>query len=365
MGSRHRLWLICVAAVAASCAEQPPATSPAKMAPSEERAAIDRALPRYVADRNGWVTDIYAAFRALEITATRENACAVIAVTEQESGFHVDPVIPNLGTIAWREIDKRAEHADIPVSLVHEVLRLNSSTGQTYADRIDRAMTEKQLSDIFEDFTGSIPLGRSLFASWNPIRTRGPMQVNVAFAEQFSAAHPYPYPVKVSIADEVFTRRGSVYFGTAHLLAYAPPYEGYLYRFADFNAGQYASRNAAFQVALGRAAGVPLAADGALIAHDTGGKPGSTELAARSIAQQLGLSDSDIHAALEQGKSHDFERTRLYEGVYRLAERRAGRALPRAALPSIKLEGPKISRNLTTEWYAHRVDGRFKQCLAR
>ena len=61
-----------------------------------------------------------------------------------------------------------------------------------------------------------MPLGRSLFASWNPIRTRGPMQVNVAFAEQFASERPYPYPVKVSIADEVFTRRGSVYFGTAH-----------------------------------------------------------------------------------------------------------------------------------------------------
>jgi hypothetical protein len=49
------------------------------------------------------------------------------------------------------------------------------------------------------------------------------MQVNIAFAEQFAAARPYPYPVKWSIADEVFTRRGSLYFGTAHLLAYSAP----------------------------------------------------------------------------------------------------------------------------------------------
>ncbi|MGC5204340.1 DUF1615 family protein, partial [Klebsiella pneumoniae] len=34
-------------------------------------------------------------------------------------------------------------------------------------------------------------------------------------------------------------------------------------------------------------------------------------------------------------------------------------------LPRIKLQGPKISRNLTTEWYARRVDGRFQQCLKR
>ena len=45
--------------------------------------------------------------------------------------------------------------------------------------------------------------GRTLFADRNPIRTRGPMQVNVAFAEQFSGVAPYPYPVKVSIEDDL------------------------------------------------------------------------------------------------------------------------------------------------------------------
>jgi hypothetical protein len=39
--------------------------------------------------------------------------------------------------------------------------------------------------------------------------------------------------------------------------------------------------------------------------------------------------------------------------------------MPRAVLPRIRLEGPKISRNLTTEWYARRVDERFKRCIAR
>ena len=29
----------------------------------------------------------------------------------------------------------------------------------------------------------------------------------------------------------------------------------------------------------------------------------------------------------------------------------------------IRLQGPKISRNLTTDWYAHRVDERFARCL--
>jgi uncharacterized protein DUF1615 len=360
-----RMWIASIALTAGACSGERPANQPVKPNPADSRALIDRSLPRSVADRSGWVADIYAAFTALDIPPTKQNVCAVVAVTAQESGFQVDPFIPGLPAMAWGEIDKRAGHADVPVSVLHEVLRLNSPNGQSYTDRIDHAHTEKELSDIFEDFTGSIPFGRSMFASLNPIRTRGPMQVNVAFAEQFASTHHYPYPVKVSIGDELFTRRGSVYFGTAHLLAYSPPYDRFLYRFADFNAGQFASRNAAFQLAVSGASGSAITADGALLPHDPGAKPGDTELAARALATRLDMTDGEIRSALEEGRRKEFERTRLYTAVFNLAEHAQGRPLPRAAIPRIKLEGPKLSRTLSTEWYANRVDGRFKECLAR
>jgi len=47
-----------------------------------------------------------------------------------------------------------------------------------------------------------------------------------------------------------------------------------------------------------------------------------------------------------------------------MAEQRSGVKQPRAMVPRIKLAGPKIKRSLTTDWYAHRVDDRFKRCLA-
>jgi hypothetical protein len=325
---------------------------------------IEKSLPRTASDRSGWAADMYASFTVLGIAPTHENVCAVVAVIAQESGFHVDPVIPGLPAIAWREIDNRAEHAGVPRLIVHTALQLKSRTGRSYSDRIDTARTERDLSSIYDDFIGAVPLGPTLFADRNPVRTRGPMQVNVAFAEQFAAARPYPYPVKSSIADEVFTRRGSVYFGTAHLLAYPASYDAYLYRFADFNAGQYASRNAAFQRAVGSASGIPVVPDGALLPHGSDAKaPGSTELAIRSLGKKLNIGDGAIHNALEQSKTAEFEQTQLYRGIFNLADRAEGQPLPRASIPRIELHGPKIVRRLTTDWYAHRVDQRFRRCL--
>jgi hypothetical protein len=357
-----RALLILVGACAlAACRSPSPEESPA--ASEAARGLIDKALPAGVKDRDGWVRDIEAGFAQLKISPSRENVCAVAAVIAQESSFQVDPVIAGLGDIALKEIDRRAANAHVPLVVVHGVLALDSSDGRTYRQRIAAAKTEKDLSDIYEEFIDSVPLGRKLFDERNPIRTRGPMQVNVAFAEQFSAATPYPYPVKRSVPDELFTRHGSVYFGMAHLLDYRAPYDRYLYRFADYNAGQYSSRNAAFQRALALVSGKPLDADGALLLH--GGEldsPSATELAARGLGARLGLSDERIHADLEQGRNKSFEQSALYRGVFALADK-AHPGLPRAAVPSIQLKGPKIQRKLTTQWYAERVNGRFSRCL--
>jgi hypothetical protein len=353
--------LASVTGLLSGCVGEPPARPAA--AAAEARELISTLLPPVLADRSGWTADIDAGFTVLAIAPTRERVCAVRAVIEQESGFRVDPVVPNLPHIAWQAIDDRAANAGVPRVVVHSVLGLTSSNGRSYRERIDQATTEKELSDIFEDFIGAVPMGRTLFADHNPIRTRGPMQVNIAFAEQFAAERPYPYPVRVSIADEVFTRRGGLYFGIAHLLDYAAPYDSYLYRFADFNAGQYASRNAAFQRALSSASGVPLIADGALLPHGAGEDPGATELAARALAPRLGMSNHAIHEALARGKRPDFEQTSLYKRIFSLADQGERRTLPRATVPRIELHSPKITRKLTTEWYANRVEERFRRCV--
>ena len=360
----RREWLFVALVVLASCASKGPPAAASTASREQPRSMVEQAIPRGVADRAGWAADISNGLKVQGLEASRQNVCAVVAVIEQESNFQVNTVVPGLGAIARKEIDTRAEHAGVPLMIVHSALDLKSSTGRTYGERIEAARTEKDLSDVYEDFIGSVPLGRKLFADWNPIRTRGPMQVNVAFAEAYAQVRPYPYPVKDSIGDELFTRRGSVYFGIAHLLAYKPPYNDYVYRFADYNAGQYASRNAAFQNAVSAISGRALVTDGALVSHENGASASDTELALRSLAGRLNVSEDEIHSALEQGKAKDFEHTVVYERVFALAERLGKRHWPRAVVPSIKLHGPKISRSLTTSWYAHRVDGRYERCLA-
>ena len=60
---------------------------------------------------------------------TPENVCAVMAVTEQESGFRADPPVPGLAAIAWKEIDRHAERVGIPRLVVRTAMQLSSPTG--------------------------------------------------------------------------------------------------------------------------------------------------------------------------------------------------------------------------------------------
>jgi hypothetical protein len=206
---------------------------------------------------------------------------------------------------------------------------------------------------VYEDFARRMPLPQDFFGDQNPVRTGGPMQVSIRFAEAHAAAHPYPYAPFRSIREEVFTRRGGLYFGIAHLLHYPAPYDDPVYRFADYNAGRFASRNAAFQNAVSRAAGVPLELDGDLLRR--------TEEAALRLAGRLEMSAKEIRRDLARATDAQFEQTRLYARVFALA----GDGAPRALVPAIEVKTPKTSRRLTTDGFAKRAAARYLACLAR
>jgi len=335
---------------------------------AEAKAMVSRLIPATAKDRAGWASDLHAVFVKLGFPQAPEIYCAAIAVIEQESSWQTDPVVPGLPAIVWKELEQRGARYGVPLLLIKAALLKTSPDGRSYIQRIDALKTEKQLNGLFQDMINELPFGKQLFADYNPVRTGGPMQVSIAFAEDYVRDKPYPWPLKTTVRDEVFTRRGGLYFGSAILLDYPAPYDNVLYRFADFNAGRYSSRNAAFQAALGRLTGKSLALDGDLLRYAKGRaveEASSVELAARSLGNRLQMKPGDIRRDLLLEKSAEFGQSPLFRRIFTLAEQSAGQPVPRQAMPQIDLKSPKITRQLTTDWFARRVEGRYRTCLTR
>ena len=345
-----------------------PASAEAPSTEREIRAMVTRLIPATTKDRSGWADDLHNAFSSLGLPHAPQVYCAAIAIIEQESSFQADPVVPGLPEIVWRELEQRGGKYGVPRLLISAAMLKTSPDGRSYSQRIAALKSEKQLNALFEDMIAELPAGKTLFAGYNPVRTGGPMQVSIAFAEEFAREKAYPYPVNRSIRDEVFTRRGGLYFGSAILLDYPAPYDDVVYRFADFNAGRYSSRNAAFQAALAKASGKPMTLDGDLLRYRDG-KPleqaSEVEAALHVLSSKLRLSPREIRRDLLLEKSAAFGQSPLYSRLFAVADQAAGSVLPRQAMPQIDLKSPKISRKLTTEWFARRVEGRYRNCLAR
>ncbi|WP_428826225.1 DUF1615 domain-containing protein [Azonexus sp. IMCC34842] len=350
---------------------RPAATVPLKPPPlgeREVRAMVARLIGPTVRDREVWAGDLYSVFSKLDFPHAPEIYCAAIAVIEQESSFQADPAVPGLPAIVWKELEQRGRKFGIPKLLISAAMLKTSPDGRSYSQRIDALKTEKQLNALFQDLITELPAGRQLLSGYNPVRTGGPMQVSVEFAEQQARDKPYPYRPAGSIRDEVFSRRGGLYFGSAILLDYPAPYNNVIYRFADFNAGRYSSRNAAFQSALGRLSGKPLELDGDLLRYAKGqavATPSGVELAARNLSGKLRLTPGEIRRDLLLEKSAEFGQSPLYKRLFSLADQAMASPAPRQVMPQIDLQSPKITRKLTTEWFARRVDGRYRACLGR
>lgn len=165
-------WMaLAAAALLAACAAPGPMSEPEGLGPTEAKALVAQLLPERVRDKPGWAVDLHAALSTLALPSTPSNLCAVMAVTEQESGWQADPPVPGLAGIARKEIDRRAAQAGVPDLAVRAALALQSPDGRSYAERLEKVKTERELSELFEDFIGMVPLGRTFFADRNPVRT--------------------------------------------------------------------------------------------------------------------------------------------------------------------------------------------------
>jgi hypothetical protein len=348
-----------------------------------EAVALARRIVPPAKNPEGWGKDVYHALERNSIAPRASNFCAVMAVIEQESTFTANPQVKGLGRMAEREIaEKIRSIAILPSAAIQGVnwfLESRPTPDKSYMSLIRAAKTERDLDLVFRNMafylfreyatTGLLntsPVARRVDAV-NPVSTLGSMQVSIAFAiaeNEREAGKRLQMNAIWKLRDTLYTRAGGVSYGTRMLLGYRANYDSRIYVFADFNAGRYASRNAAFQHMVGALTSETLALDGDLLFYENG-KPrpeaSSSEKAVRSL--KLGLDDKAIRADLLSEKDFAFRDTRTYAAVTRRYAEKTGKRPPYAMLPQIRLVSPKLSRTMTTERFARAVMARYEKCL--
>ncbi len=336
-----------------------------------------------VTDRRDWARDLLEVLRVHDFDVSRENVCAVIAVIDQESSFRADPAVPGLGKVS--ESALRDKFGKIPVAgaVAMRLIETSPTPDDSYLLRIRNARTERDLDLVFRSFVEdaskrsnlSLLVNSGLLNAAidrrNEIDTAGSMQVSVAFALAEAKSRRW-LPMQLvdvyAVRDDLYTRRGGMYYGALQLLGYDSGYSKKIFRFADYNAGRYASRNAALQKIVAELSGTNLQLDGDLLVYENGAarvKPSSSELAVRAVAKRhgLGLDDQRIRLDLLEEKSAKLAENRTYRRLRELYRKLKATEPPLAIIPEIELNSPKIKRRMTTAIFATQVDKKYQACM--
>jgi hypothetical protein len=353
---------------------------------SAQTAKLIRAASPRVQDAQGWALDLHDVLQVHGFPQSKENICAAIAVIAQESGFVADPAVAGLGKLSEQAL--RTKFGKIPIGgkIALNWLENNPSPQASFMARIRNAKTERDLDMAYRalvEHAGSstgtdtilrMGLMNSMIEDRNEIDTAGSMQVSVKFALDDAKKRrwlPMTLDDVYAVRDQLYTRKGGMYYGVKQLLGYDTGYSQKVYRFADFNAGRYASRNAAFQKVVAALSKETLAIDGDLLSYDKRGnvlqKTTTTERAVRkaNALLKLGLDDKSIRIDLLKEKDVGLTSTRTYIALRdRYAAEKKSEA-PFAFMPDIVLQSPKITKGFTTKRFAERVNMRYQACMKR
>jgi hypothetical protein len=334
-------------------------------------------------DRHGWAVDVRSAVVAAGAVPDADAVCQVLAVIEQESGYDPDPAVPGLAAIVREAIDDELSPLGPLAGYARRELlgAVGPGGSGTFEERLAEVRTEQELDLLFREIVafheGRAPgaLGRGvrlvlprLEERLNPIDTAGSMQVSVAFAQERGEQDGLS---RDTVRDLLYTRRGGVRFGTARLFSHEAGYDRPSYRFADYNAGPYASRNAAFQQQVADLTGLSLARDGDLLAWTSAGRPSGEDgetlqaLLAWRAQDAPDLSEHRVRADLRLEKEEAFEETQTWRRVREDWREAHGEDPAYASVPDISLDSPKLEGDLTTAWFASRVQRRYDACLER
>lgn len=352
----------------------------------QTRRLISLAQPE-LEDPRGWAADILWSLQFSGLPRTPENVCAMVATVDQESNFKANPPVEGLGRRSLKALEAKLDGNDLKSLVLRSLFAVDPSIKKNLFERLRRARTERDIDVAYRKLVGEIltvesiihldsnyGLGAAEFIeSQNEITTIGSMQVSVASALEFERRYlqrPLYFEDIYRVRDFLYTRRGGLLAGTRQLLGYKSGYTRKLHRFADYNAGRYSSRNAAFQSAVSKIDGSSLTLDGDLLIYRgpaISARTSQTERAIVRVDQRLalGLGAKRIRDDLSQEKQYRFIETATFKkitGTYRL---RYGTEPPFARVPQIDLESVKLDRPLTTEWFARRVEHRYRRCLGR
>jgi hypothetical protein len=344
------------------------------------------AAEKNVKDAQGWADDLLDVVKLHNLPASKENICAAIAIIDQESSFVANPAVAGLGKISENALRAKLDKVPVLGRVALHFLEITPSPDDNYLARIRSARTERDLDLVYRamvaDAAKQSGLGLVINSGLlnrqidgrNEIDTIGSMQVSVDFALETVKRRrwsPMSLDDIYALRDELYTRHGGMYYGVLLLLGYETGYDKKLFRFADFNAGRYSSRNAAFQSQIAELNSSDLAADGDLLLYDKSGKVSSgvsnTEMALRTVLKNSNfeLTDEDIRKDLLREKDNDFVQTLTYNAL-RATYRQVTKKQPAFAMvPQIALSSPKIRSNMTTRTFAESVNRRYQSCMAR
>jgi hypothetical protein len=354
--------------------------------PRLDEAQVARLIPSHVKEREGWARDVLEALETQRFAPVPRAVCSVLAIIEQESGFQADPAVAGLPKLVRQRLEAYADKlGPLGRGALADTLKGKApGDTRTFEQRLQALKTEKDLDLLFRDMLAhqerahpglyaAADLASELFRDegleeLNPVTTAGSMQVSVSWAREKAGGDVSAEEIR----DELYTRRGGVRHGTARLLGYEAAYEQPLYRFADYNAGLYASRNAALQEQVSYLTGLPLTPDGDLQLYDKQGEPRDEDskslqaiLTFRQRYVPNALSERQVRRDVRKEKEAAFEETDTYRAIKRIYEKQTGKSAPYARLPDVAIRSPKMSKERSTAWFARSVDARYQRCMAR
>jgi Protein of unknown function (DUF1615) len=348
-----------------------------------ETTKLIQSTRKTVVDAKGWATDLLEVLKTQHQPASSENVCSAIAIIDQESNFVANPAVAGLGAMAEKTLRGKADRIPILGRVALQFLETSPSENGSYMSRIRTARTERDLDLVYRSmvddasrrsslsFVVQSGLLNQMIEDRNDISTVGSMQVAVRFAIASSKKTrwlPMSLNDVYALRDELYTRRGGMYYGVLQLLGYDTGYNRKIFRFADYNAGRFASRNAAFQNIISILTNKPLVRDGDLLLYDKDKvalkKTSESEKALRIILANT-LSTKALREDLLTEKEPHFIQTQTYLAVQNLYKSKTGNTPHFAEIPTIELNSPKISHHMTTRIFAESVEKRYNLCLAK